>query len=57
MGFSFTTVPVPLRETFWGLPAALSLMINVATLVPEIVGVNMTPILQFAPAANELPQL
>src|SRR5256712_7404189 len=56
-GESFAVVPIPLSVTFCGLPAALSLMLTAAIRVPLAVGLNVTLILQLAPAANELPQV
>ena len=40
-----------------GLPAALSVMLRTAVSVPETVGLNVTLMVQLAPAANELPQV
>ena len=60
VGARVTTVPsapVPLRETFCGLPAALSVILNAAMRVPDAVGLNLTLMLQLAPAANELPHV
>ena len=57
VGESFAVVPIPLRLTFCGLPAALSLTLNAALRVPLAVGLNLTLMLQLAPAANELPQV
>jgi hypothetical protein len=57
VGESFAVVPIPLSVTFCGLPAALSLMLSAAVRVPDAVGLNVTVMLQFAPAANELPQV
>jgi len=45
-------VPVPVSVTVWGLPAALSVMVNVPGRVPVAVGVNVTLIVQFAFAAS-----
>ena len=56
-GESFTVVPIPLRVTFCGLPAALSLMLSAAVRVPLAVGLKVTLMLQLAPAANEPPQV
>jgi hypothetical protein len=50
-------VPVPLRETVCGLPDALSVTEIVPLRLPEIVGVNVTFTMQFAPAATVEPQL
>ena len=57
VGESFAVVPTPLSVTFCGLPAALSVMLNAAVRVPDAVGLNLTLILQLAPAANEVPQV
>jgi hypothetical protein len=51
------TVPLPARLTLWGLPEALSVMLRVPLRVPVAVGLNVTLIVQLAPAASELPQL
>ena len=56
VGESFTTVPVPLRETLCGLPGALSVTDNVPVRVPPCVGLNATLIVQLAPAARLEPQ-
>jgi hypothetical protein len=40
--------PVPLRETFWGLPAASSVIESVSVTVPEPPGVKVTLIAQVA---------
>jgi len=50
-------VPVPVRFTVWGLPLALSVTVIVPVCVPVAVGVNLTLIEQFAPAASEAPQV
>ena len=50
-------VPVPLRVTLCGLPAALSLIASVPIHAPPIVGVKVTEIEQFFPAARLTPQL
>jgi hypothetical protein len=49
--------PVPVRLTTCGLPEALSVTLTVPVRVPAAVGVNFTLMLQFPPAASELPQL
>ncbi len=56
IGESFAVVPVPLRATFCGLPAALSVIRSAAVRVPGAVGLNRTLILQLAPTAREVPQ-
>jgi len=50
-------VPVPVRLTVCGLPAALSEMLTNAVRVPVAVGLNVTLIVQLPPAATELPQV
>jgi hypothetical protein len=62
VGFSPTelgtgSLPVPVRPTVCGLPAALSVRVTAALPVPVAVGVNVTLMLQFAPAATLVPQL
>jgi hypothetical protein len=57
VGKSFAVVPIPLRLTFCGLPAALSLTLSAALRVPVVVGLNVILIEQLAPAASELPQV
>ena len=48
-------VPVPMRLTAWGLPAALSTMLTEAVRLPEVEGVNVTVIVQVPPlAATEM---
>lgn len=49
--------PVPVRPTTCGLPAALSVIVIVPVCVPVAVGVKVTLIEQFAPAASEAPQV
>jgi len=50
-------VPVPVRLTVCGFPAALSEMLTVAVRVPGAVGVNVTLIMQLLFAATEPPQV
>ena len=50
-------MPVPDRPTVWGLPLALSAMLTEAARLPLAEGVKVTLIVQFPPAATELPQL
>lgn len=45
-------VAVPVNVTICGLPVALSAMLSVAVRVPAAAGVNVTAIVQFAPAAS-----
>ena len=52
-----TLLPLPVRLTVCGLPAALSVIVTLAVLVPVAVGVNVTLIVQLAPAGTELPQV
>src|SRR5260370_710195 len=49
--------PIPVRLTDCGLPEALSVMLRVPVRLPDAVGVNGTLMVQFAPAATELPQV
>src|ERR1700693_275892 len=51
------TTPVPARPTDWGLPGALSVITSVLLTTPSPVGVNVTLIVQLAPAATELAQV
>ena len=57
VGDSFAVVPVPLIETFCGLPLALSEMLRDAVRDPLAVGLKVMLTLQLAPAASELPQV
>lgn len=50
-------VPVPLRVTVWGLPAALSVSVTPAERAPLAVGVKVTLIVQVLPAAREAQEL
>src|SRR5258705_11485587 len=50
-------VPVPVRLTICGLPVASSVIVMVPVRVPVAVGVNVTLIVQLAPAATEVPQV
>ena len=58
VGFRLTdgplATPVPLKVMFCGLPAALSAIDTLALREPAAVGVNVTLIVQDAPAANVL---
>jgi hypothetical protein len=47
---------VPAKLTVCGLPVALSVMVTEAARFPGAVGVNVTLMVQFPPAATELPQ-
>jgi hypothetical protein len=50
-------VPVPVSDTLCGLPDALSVTVIEPERVPVAVGVKVTLIKQFAPAASVVPQL
>src|SRR5437016_2908473 len=50
-------VPVPLSDTVCGLPVALSAIVTAPVRVPVAVGVNVTPMVQLAPAASDAPQV
>ena len=50
-------VPVPERLTVCGLPLALSVMVTEAVRLPLAEGMNVTLIVQLAPAATLAPQL
>ena len=50
-------VPAPDRGTDCGLPLALSETLSEAASVPVTEGVNITTIVQLAPAASELPHV
>jgi len=50
-------VPVPLKAIVWGEPLALSAILTVPVRVPTAVGVKVTEIVHFAPAARLVPQL
>jgi len=49
--------PEPVRLTVWGLPVALSVTVIVPGWLPVAVGVNVTLIVQLAPAATDVPQV
>lgn len=49
--------PVPLSGTKAGLVIALSLIVSVPVREPSAEGVNVTPMLQLAPAPIPLPQV
>src|SRR5215831_13124139 len=57
VGLSSTTVPVPDKFTFCGLPGALSVIDNIAVRDPSCVGLKVMLIVQLAPAATELPHV
>ena len=50
-------MPVPVRLTMCGLPAALSVIVTAPVWVPVSVGVNLTLILQLDPAATDEPHV
>ena len=50
-------MPVPVRLTVCGLPAALSIIVIAPVLVHGAVGLNITLIVQFAVAATLAPQV
>ena len=51
------TVPVPVSETDCGLPAVLSVMVTDAARDPAAVGLKVTLMEQFAPAATLGPHV
>ena len=51
------SIPEPVSETVCGLPAALSLMVTAPVLVPVVVGLNVTLMVQLALAATLEPQV
>ena len=51
---SVAAVPVPLKDTVWGLLFALSLKLRVPDLLPVALGEKVTEALQPAPAASVL---
>ena len=57
VGVTVTAVPVPLRGTVCGLPAALSAMDRVAVRAPAAVGRNVTLMVQLDPTLKEDPQV
>ena len=52
VGESLAVVPIPVRPTFCGLPAALSVTLSIAARVLNAVGLKVTLMLQLDPAAN-----
>jgi hypothetical protein len=56
VGVSVTAgaIPLPVSETVCGLPLALSVTDTLALRLPLAVGLNVTEIVQFAPAASVL---
>jgi hypothetical protein len=57
VAFGPETIPMPLKARVCGLPAALSETLNPALRNPDLEGLNVTLIVQLAPAANEVPQV
>ena len=57
VGLNSTTVPVPFRLTFCGLPGALSVIDTAPVRVPICVGLNVTLIVQLAPAGRLEPHV
>ena len=51
------TTPVPVSRTICGLPPALSEIIRPAVAVPATAGLNVTAMVQLAPAFTVLPQV
>jgi hypothetical protein len=49
--------PTPKSGTVCGLPAELSVMVNVPVRVPTCVGVKVTPMAQLPPAGDTVVQL
>lgn len=49
-----TASPVPERDTCWGLPVALSLMLNEPLRAPEAVGAKETLTVQLSPTLRRL---
>ena len=49
--------PAPVRAAFWGLPVALSVTARVAAAAPVVAGLNVTLIVQLAPAARLEPHV
>ena len=49
-----TASPVPERDTCWGLPVALSLMLNEPLRAPEAVGAKETLTVQLSPTLRML---
>jgi hypothetical protein len=50
-------LPVPVRLTVCGLFSAVSAIVRTPVAEPRAAGVNVTPIVQFAPAAMLVPQV
>ena len=51
------STPIPLRDRVCGLLLASSVAVRVPVREPSAVGVNVTLMVQVAPAASVLPQL
>jgi hypothetical protein len=54
---AWEAMPVPAKVSGCGLPGALSVIAIEAVRVPRAVGVKVTLIVQFPPAATELPHV
>jgi hypothetical protein len=54
-GTSEKSCAIPLSDTLWGLPVALSVTVRAPDLVPLAVGSKKTPIEQLAPIATLFP--
>jgi hypothetical protein len=48
---------VPVSDTVWGLPGALSVIETEPVRVPFVKGLNLTLMVQFAPGATLVPQV
>ncbi len=48
---------MPVRLMDCGLSPALSMIVRAPALVPVVAGLNVTPMVQLAPAAKPVPQL
>jgi hypothetical protein len=57
VGVTDTDIPVPVSATVCGDPVALSVMVRVPLRAPDVVGVKMTAMAQFAPTAMAEPQV
>jgi len=55
--FKVKSSPEPESSTVWGLPEALWVTERLPDLAPPKVGLKVTEIVQFAPAASALPQV
>jgi hypothetical protein len=58
VGLTLTgTTPLPVNETVCGLLLAMSVIVKVPVRLPVVAGVKITLIVQFVPAASDVPQL